>query len=131
MSISSTTETKVPEIPPEALPTHLRFLIDARLPPRLATWLVSRGHEAVHVFDVGLASAEDPDIWALAVSSHAVLVTKDEDFLTIRAMSAHGPSVVWLRIGNATNRALIDWFAKRFGSVLAALAAGQGIVEMR
>ena len=109
----------------------MRFLIDAQLPPALAVWLVSQRHEAVHVFDVGLVSAEDPGIWAFAVSSQAILVTKDEDFLTIRAMSANGPAVVWLRIGNATNRVLIDWFAKRFATILAALASGEGIVEVR
>jgi predicted nuclease of predicted toxin-antitoxin system len=27
----------------------VRFLIDAQLPPRLATFLTTRGHEAVHV----------------------------------------------------------------------------------
>ena len=27
----------------------MRFLVDAQLPPRLATWLTVEGHEALHV----------------------------------------------------------------------------------
>jgi predicted nuclease of predicted toxin-antitoxin system len=100
-----------------------RFLVDAQLPPALAGWLVEQGHEAGHVFDAGLASADDPDVWSETVRRNAVLITKDENFLAIRSASRDGPSVVWLRIGNATNRALIDWLAPRFPAILAALGA--------
>jgi len=45
----------------------LRFLIDAQLPPRLAHRLNELGHEAVHVFDLGLATAT-----ALAGAKHVM-----------------------------------------------------------
>lgn len=32
----------------------MRFLVDAQLPPALARWLTERGHDAVHVLDLGL-----------------------------------------------------------------------------
>jgi predicted nuclease of predicted toxin-antitoxin system len=35
----------------------MRFLIDAQLPPALARWLSSAGHDAEHVADIGLAGA--------------------------------------------------------------------------
>jgi predicted nuclease of predicted toxin-antitoxin system len=58
----------------------MRFLIDAQLPPALARWLVSVGHEAEHVADRGMQAASDAVIWDLALREHAAIVTKDEDF---------------------------------------------------
>ena len=109
----------------------MRFLVDAQLPPALAVWLRSKGHEASHVSDAGLTRADDPVIWAHAVHHEAILVTKDEDFLYLRASQPGRSAVVWLRIGNATNAALVAWFAPRFANVLAALDAGEAIVEVR
>ncbi|WP_397220135.1 DUF5615 family PIN-like protein [Nocardioides sp. AE5] len=39
----------------------MRFLIDTQLPPALARLLVSRGHEAEHVVDIGPGEAPDRD----------------------------------------------------------------------
>ncbi len=52
----------------------MRFLIDAQLPPALARWLSSAGHDAGHVADIGLAGARDGEIWAYALSAGAVIV---------------------------------------------------------
>ena len=57
----------------------MRFLVDAQLPPALARWLTSKGQEAQHVADVGLASAPDKEIWNYALAVGAVIVWKDED----------------------------------------------------
>jgi len=57
----------------------LRFRIDAQLPPRLAHRLNELGHDAIHVFDLGLATATDGDIWNAALTHHAALITKDRD----------------------------------------------------
>jgi predicted nuclease of predicted toxin-antitoxin system len=40
----------------------MRFLVDAQLPPGLCRWLRERGHEAEHVFDVGLGGVPDAEI---------------------------------------------------------------------
>jgi predicted nuclease of predicted toxin-antitoxin system len=84
----------------------VRFLIDAQLPPGLARYLISRGHEAEHVFDLALATASDRQIWECAFAQGAALITKDEDFVTMRALSrGGGPAIVWVRVGNSTTRA--------------------------
>jgi predicted nuclease of predicted toxin-antitoxin system len=109
----------------------LRFLVDAQLPPALCSWLKQHGHEAEHVFEANLTASDDSEIWAHAVRSNVVLITKDEDFLAIRLTGQVGTPVVWLRIGNATNRALLVWLAPRFGGVLSSLAGGELVVEVR
>jgi predicted nuclease of predicted toxin-antitoxin system len=87
----------------------VNFLVDAQLPFGLAQWLADKGHSAQHVNEVGLASAEDSLIWNYALGVDAIIVTKDEDFAERTARTAVGPVIVWLRIGNATNRALLQW----------------------
>lgn len=44
----------------------MKLLIDAQLPPRLAEWLCDKGHDAIHVADIGLLSADDLTIWKFA-----------------------------------------------------------------
>jgi uncharacterized protein with PIN domain len=58
----------------------VNFLVDAQLPPELARWLADQGHSAQHVYNVGLARAEDFLIWNHALGVDGIIVTKDEDF---------------------------------------------------
>lgn len=107
----------------------MRFLIDAQLPPALAEWLCERGHQAEHVAALGLAGATDQVIARRAADDAAILVSKDEDFLTLRLPDRF--AFLWLRIGNATNRSLFAWLAPRWSGIAALLAAGERLVEVR
>src|SRR6266540_6513289 len=51
----------------------MRFLVDAQLPPALAQFLQSQGHEAKAVREVGLREACDADIWIFAEQGGWVL----------------------------------------------------------
>ena len=84
----------------------MRFLVDAQLPPALARFLAERGYLAEHVFDLCFNEAEDSVIWDYALRHSAVIVTKDEDFSIRTALQRTGPAIVWLRVGNTSNRAL-------------------------
>ena len=109
----------------------MRFLVDAQLPPALARHLISIGHEAEHVGDVGLLTASDERIWDYAAAAGAALVTKDEDFVTMRALSRHGgPAVIWVRIGNTTRRALIARFEAAFAAISEALKRGETVIQI-
>lgn len=107
----------------------MNFLVDAQLPPSLCAWLRSKGHQATHVMDVGLLAATDRAIAAKAVADGLILVSKDEDFVIL--LMSDGLQLLWLRIGNATNRALVAWLAPRWAAVEAALGAGERFVEVR
>ncbi|MGV9819973.1 DUF5615 family PIN-like protein [Nocardia xishanensis] len=41
----------------------MKFLVDAQLPPALARAMASEGHDAVHVCDLDMTSASDPEVW--------------------------------------------------------------------
>ena len=108
----------------------MRFLVDQQLPSALAVWLRSQGHAAEHVRDIGLLAAADAEIWRIALQTEAVIVTKDEDFI-IRRSVTDGPQVLWLRMGNVTNAALLEQMAQIWTDAQGLLENGEPIVEVR
>ncbi len=97
----------------------------------LVRWLVGQGHLGRHVHEIGIAGAEDTTIWQHALSSDAIIITKDEDFADRTAITASGPTMVRLRIGNSTNRALLQWLEPRWGAVIQLLSDGNRLIEVR
>lgn len=109
----------------------MRFLVDAQLPPALARMLSARGHHAEHVTDIGPADASDRELWRYALEHRAILVTKDEDFPSMLALSAESPAIVWIRVGNTRRHALLAWFEPLIDTVVEMIEAGNALVELR
>ena len=107
----------------------MKFLIDAQLPPALCDWLRQRGYEAVHVAEISMIAAPDTEIAARAEVDGAMLVSKDEDFVTLRPPDRF--AFLWLRCGNATNRALAEWLGVRWPQIEAMLESGERFIEAR
>lgn len=93
--------------------------------------LSDRDHHAEHVFGIGLAEAPDRDIWRYAIEHGAVIVTKDEDFPDMVALSPDPPAVVWLRVGNTRRQALLDWFEPQVSTIVELLETGNRLIELR
>jgi predicted nuclease of predicted toxin-antitoxin system len=97
----------------------MRFLVDMPLSPALARWLVDEGHDAVHAFDLGLASAEDSAIIDRARRDQRTIVTADLDYPRLLALSAAAePSLILFRGGDWSEQAVTD----RLREVLATVA---------
>ncbi len=109
----------------------MKFLLDAQLPPHLAKALTRAGHGAKHVYDCGLLTAKDRDIWQFATKEGAAVVTKDSDFAAMRMHAPSGPAVIWLRLGNVSNDAVIKVLLSSLPEIAAAIEAGEGVVEVR
>ncbi len=109
----------------------MRFLVDAQLPPALVQFLRDKGHEAAHVFEIGCNSAPDREIWQKGQETNAVIVTKDNDFVLLSAMSATGPQVILIRLGNTRKHTLISRFAAVLPAILTALESGERLIEIR
>jgi predicted nuclease of predicted toxin-antitoxin system len=107
----------------------LLFLIDAQLPPSLAEALRQAGCQAIHVIDLGLLAATDQQIWDEAISRPAVLVTKDRDFPIRRAASNNGPAILWVRVGNITNRKLIELALQALPAIIEAIERNEAVIE--
>lgn len=107
-----------------------RFLVDAQLPPSLADWLTLRGHESTHVTRIGLGAASDTSIWQHALRDNVILVTKDDDFVQRSTLTDAAPIIVWVRLGNCRNTALISAFETALPAIESAIAAGDRIIEL-
>ncbi len=108
----------------------MKFLVDAQLPPALAKWIESKGHQARRVHDLGLRDADDDLIWIRAASESEIIVTKDEDFALLAARNTAGPVVLWVRTGNLVNRLLLARFERGWAEVETHLLSGTKIVEL-
>jgi predicted nuclease of predicted toxin-antitoxin system len=79
----------------------VKFLVDMPLPPALAHWLATRGHDAVHASSLGLDRAPDTEILARAARDNRVVVTADLDYPRLLALAeAVRPAVILFRGGD-------------------------------
>jgi predicted nuclease of predicted toxin-antitoxin system len=76
----------------------VKLLLDANLSPEVGRRLKEAGYDAIHVGDIGLLSAPDPEILQTAVKEERILLTADADFGALLALgSLASPSVLLLR----------------------------------
>lgn len=109
----------------------MNFLIDAQLPPALARWITSQGHHATHVLELGLQAADDGPIWEHARKENSVVVSKDEDFVDRWLLSDKPVALVWIRKGNCSNRALLEWLEPLWRDTQQQLEQGERFIELR
>jgi predicted nuclease of predicted toxin-antitoxin system len=99
----------------------VRLLVDQNLPPRLCSLLTDAGHDAVHVRDLGLASAPDAEILDLAADQGRTIISADTDFGALLAQRrSTRPSVLLVR---AIVDLSPDAMAERLVAQLPALAS--------
>lgn len=108
----------------------MKFLIDAQLPPSLATWLCEKGHEADHVMSLAGLDAPDAVIWQLAVEKDYVIVTKDHDFVEWARGRTPKARVLWVRFGNMSRDVLQARMEQAWSAVEDALATPVTVIEV-
>lgn len=71
------------------------------LPPALAHWLATQGHDAVHASTIGLDRSTDSEILSRAKQEARTVVTADLDYPRLLALTgAEGPSLILFRGGD-------------------------------
>lgn len=106
------------------------FLIDEQLPPSLAFLFSAKGHRAEHVRRIGLDGATDTIVWERAKHTNAVLVTKDEDFISLSRLDPQSPQIVWIRLGNVSNSALVRKIEPLFERIIESIETGDRLIEI-
>jgi predicted nuclease of predicted toxin-antitoxin system len=102
----------------------MKFLVDAHLPCRLAYQLRAFGHEAVHTLDLPSGNrTTDPELGELSVRDHAIVVTKDADFVNTFTIQRVPYKLLLVFTGNITNAALETLMTQHMADITAALVS--------
>jgi predicted nuclease of predicted toxin-antitoxin system len=97
-------------------PDQLEFWVDMNLPSCLADWIIAEFKIPAKTFvQLGFQTTADIEVFKQAASQRNVIVitTKDYDFVNLK--SPHDrPKILYLNIGNVTNKVLREIFDQYF-----------------
>lgn len=108
----------------------MKFLVDVNLPPRLARWLSSRGHEAMHLADLDLLTATDTGIRDRGKNQEEIIVSKDNDFYDRSLIFGAPPQVFHIAVGNCSNARLFDLLQSQWSEIESALSSGSKLISI-
>ena len=107
----------------------MRFLLDQPISWMVGETLRAGGHEALHVGELGLATASDDVILERAVKERCIIVTQDTDFGTLLSSSRQRiPSVILFRMRDGRPSAQASVLLKNIPALEEALHGGAIVV---
>ena len=102
----------------------MKFLVDAQLPRRLAHFLGSVEHGALHTLDLPSGNAtSDAELCNICRREQRVLVTKDLDFTDSFLLKNEPARLLLISTGNINNRELEALFRAGLSDIVTAFAS--------
>lgn len=106
----------------------MRFLVDAQLPRRFASWLNEQGYDAIHTLDLPSGNrTPDADIVARSAREHRVVVTKDSDFVESYLLYHQPERLLLISTGNIHNAELQALLLPNLATIVTAFASADFI----
>jgi predicted nuclease of predicted toxin-antitoxin system len=115
-------------------PDLLEFWIDINLPPILAEWIIKEYKLSVKTFrELGFENTNDYEVFKKAAQNPLIIVitTKDYDFVEMINMPGSLPKILYLNVGNVTNKQLREIFDNHFAEAIKIFSkTNQQLVEI-
>lgn len=93
----------------------MNWLVDAQLPGRFAEWIRQQGEDVIHSSELPMGNrTTDEEICRIADRENRIVVTKDRDFLDSFWVSGTPKRLLYVRLGNLSNEALLTLAASEF-----------------
>jgi predicted nuclease of predicted toxin-antitoxin system len=108
----------------------MKFLVDTQLPPRLSSYLRSRGHDCIHTthFEDG-QFLTDAQIIRIAIREKRTVISKDSDFKDTYLLKGTPPRILLLTFGNISNQELISYFENYLDELIRLFSEGYDFVQ--
>ncbi|MCB0619591.1 MAG: DUF5615 family PIN-like protein [Saprospiraceae bacterium] len=108
----------------------MKFIVDTQLPPKLASFLESKGHDCIHTIHFKDGHLlQDTEIIIIALEQGRTIVSKDSDFSDHFYLKGAPPKILLLQFGNISNNELIEFFEKYLDVVISAFERGSDYVQ--
>jgi predicted nuclease of predicted toxin-antitoxin system len=95
----------------------MKLLYDQNLSLKLCRSLADLFPTSNHVQFVGLAHANDREVWEYAKVNNFVLVSLDSDFAEMVTLLKPPPKVIWLRCGNQPTATIDNLFRQHADAI--------------
>ena len=96
----------------------MKFLVDAHFPRRLAHWLRTVGHDAIHTSELPLGNGTpDSMVNEISLREKRVVITKDEDFVGSFLLHQQPYKLLLVSTGNIKNAELEQVFQRNIESI--------------
>lgn len=103
----------------------MKFLVDAQLPRRFASWLNEAGHDALHTLDLPKKNkTTDDELIARAMRDGRIVITKDTDFVQSYLLTGK-PPLLLISTGNICNAELEKIMRANLSGIETAFASGK------
>lgn len=102
-------------------PENIEFWIDLNLPPKMADWLKTGFNVTAKSFiELGFGETEDAIVYKTAAKRNntIIITTKDIDFINLQNDIGVPPKILYLNVGNISNKQLKEIISKHFKEVL-------------
>lgn len=97
----------------------MKLLFDQNLSPRLINLLSSLYPDSEHVQQIGLARAQDFEVWKFARQNNFIIVSRDADFSELSIVHSCPPKIIWIKRGNCSTREIENIFHKNHDQIKA------------
>lgn len=97
----------------------MKFLVDAQLPKKLSEFFNWKGHDSVHTLDLpDKNKTKDVQINDISIEQNRIVITKDLDFIESLFLSNKPYKLIYITVGNVTNKELLGIFSKNIEKIV-------------